>query len=215
MQLFLLQHHGLLKDFMLKNPSGPIKNLLIAKGMVVIRLRLASAPSLLLMLAVAGLLASGPIDAQDRTTIGIRAGTLATDRQADFTQYEAFLAHDLPWRWRLGTDWVLGTRLNASLGVLRSGDEESLIGTIGPGLTLHRAGSPWIFDAGTSLAGLDKDVFRKKDIGGQFQFSSSIALNYRFESVSLGYRFMHLSNGGLSDPNPGLDMHMLELGRHL
>lgn len=146
--------------------------------------------------------------------LGVRVGTLATNEAEDFTQYEVYGAYELPWRRHLGSSWILGTRLNASLGVLRGDDEEGFIGKVGPGLTLNREGSPWTLDIALSLTGLTEDEFEQQDLGGNIQFSSSLGLNYRFGATSLGYRFLHMSNAGLDDTNPGLEMHMLELGRY-
>ena len=61
----------------------------------------------------------------------------------------------------------------------------------------------------TVLTRLD---FRSKDFGDIFQFTSHIGLNFDLTSrVRIGYRFQHMSNGGLSRHNPGLNLHMVGL----
>lgn len=151
--------------------------------------------------------------AEEGVTVGVRAGVMATDNNEDFTQYEVFLHYGLPWRWRWDSGWALATRLHASLGVLDADSGEGLIATLGPGVVLSKAGSPWGLDVAFAVAGLGKDEFAEENLGGQLQFVSSLGLGYRFDRrLSLGYRFLHMSNANLEEPNPGLDMHVLELG---
>ena len=59
------------------------------------------------------------------------------------------------------------------------------------------------------LTGLSRDEFGSKDLGGNFQFTSHAGLNWDFaEHFRVGYRFQHMSNAGLREPNPGLNLHL-------
>lgn len=145
--------------------------------------------------------------------VGVRGGFSATDKDEDFEQYEAFVTYGLPWEWEWPSGWRLGTRLNASLGALDGGGETGVIGTIGPGLALSKAGIPLGLDIGIGFTGLSEDKFGREDFGTQFQFTSHIGVNYQFGwNLEAGYRFQHMSNAGIDEENPGLNLHMFQLG---
>lgn len=64
-------------------------------------------------------------------------------------------------------------------------------------------------DFGFSPTVLSGTRFNDRDLGGNFHFTSSLALGTRFgrtEKYSLSLRAQHTSNGGLDRENPGLDM---------
>ena len=64
-------------------------------------------------------------------------------------------------------------------------------------------------DFGFSPTVLSGTRFNGRDIGGNFHFTSSLALGTRFgrtDRYSLSLRAQHTSNGGLDSENPGLDM---------
>lgn len=145
--------------------------------------------------------------------VGVRGGFSATDKDEDFTQIEAFVTYGLPWTWQWPAGWRLGTRLDASLGALDGGGETGVIGRLGPGLALSKAGFPVVLNIGVGVVGLSEDQFGDQDFGTQFQFYSNIGVSYRFGwNLDAGYRFHHMSNAGIDEANPGLDLHMFELG---
>lgn len=145
--------------------------------------------------------------------LGIRGGFSATDKDEDFEQYEAFVTYGLPWKWEWTPGWRLGTRLNASLGALDGGGETGVIGTLGLGLALSKAGIPLELNIGVGATGLSEDRFGEEDFGTQLQFTSHIGLNYQFGwNLEAGYRFQHMSNAGIDEENPGLNLHMFQLG---
>ncbi|MCC2603809.1 acyloxyacyl hydrolase [Planctobacterium marinum] len=64
----------------------------------------------------------------------------------------------------------------------------------------------WEFGIGVSL--VEDTRFAGKDIGSHYQFEDRLGIIFEFgenlrESVAL--RYMHYSNGGLNDNNPGMD----------
>jgi lipid A 3-O-deacylase len=59
--------------------------------------------------------------------------------------------------------------------------------------------------------GLSK--FGTEDFGESFQFTSEIGVSLNFcNRWTVGYRFQHMSNAGISNENPGLNTHTVELG---
>jgi hypothetical protein len=149
--------------------------------------------------------------AADVPHFGFRSGLVTQNDVGDFTQFEIFMVQPLPWVWQWSSGWRLSTFLTASAGVLESEDRSGFIGTLGPEFKLSPAGR-LSFIIGSVSTFLGNHEFGKTDLGGLFQFTSYIGLNYRMgKSGSLGYRIQHMSNAGIFDTNPGLDMHVLQL----
>ena len=46
----------------------------------------------------------------------------------------------------------------------------------------------------------------------RFQFGDHVGVGYRFERYDLSLRLQHLSNGGIRNPNPGINFLELRLG---
>ena len=49
----------------------------------------------------------------------------------------------------------------------------------------------------------------------RFQFGDHVGVGYRFERYDLQLRLQHLSNGGMRNPNPGINFLVLRLAREL
>lgn len=79
----------------------------------------------------------------------------------------------------------------------------------GPRLFLEISVSPTVI-AGSQIEG--------RDLGGDFHFTSSVALGSQFgrrEGWSVSLKFQHISNGGLNQPNPGMNLVGLDFShRH-
>lgn len=171
---------------------------------------------LMLVLAV-GIIVPTPSSARGLklTAFGFRVGVSAMDSKADFKQYEILLISGPLWSWRWSSGWGLDTRLNATVGALRGGGETGLIGSLGPGIVLSRAGGRLSLDTGVSPTLLSRDEFGRADLGGQLHFISHIGLTLRLgRGLGVGYRFQHMSNAGIDKPNPGLDLHAFALNYH-
>jgi hypothetical protein len=72
----------------------------------------------------------------------------------------------------------------------------------------------WEFGIGVSL--ITDTRFAGKDIGSHYQFEDRLGLIIEFGEQlekSLAVRYMHYSNGGLNDSNPGLDFLNLSYAR--
>ena len=145
-------------------------------------------------------------------SVGARGGFQADHTHRDFGQAEGFGNFNLPWGWNLGREWHVQSRLDLSVGWLGVSGDDAIIGAVGPSLGLSRARLPLSFDAGVSPTFLSRDKFGSVDFGMQLQFTSYLGVNWDFAPHwRLGYRVQHMSNGGLSTPNPGLNMHMIAL----
>ncbi len=157
---------------------------------------------------------------------GLRGGVSSRGYNGiDFEQVEGFASFGLPWEKRWASGWTLGTRLQATAGALhgegsyrvaglrRDTDRTGFIGTVGPRLVLAREGSNLLLELGSRLSYLSIDNFGPQDFGGPVQFTTEFGLSYLIcAAFKIGYQFQHMSNAGMYSPNPGLEMHMLEIG---
>ena len=145
-------------------------------------------------------------------TVGLRAGFGDSKNNESFSQYEAYATLSLPWRWDSATHWTIGSFIGANAGLVTC-EGDSFVGSIGPGIYLMTPGRRAVLSAGVYPTYLGRSSFGDDDFGGSFQFTSAVGINYNFlEFMTLGYRFQHMSNAGISNENPGLNTHMIELG---
>jgi len=73
----------------------------------------------------------------------------------------------------------------------------------------------WEFGIGVSL--INDTTFAGKDIGSHYQFEDRLGLVLEFGEKlqqSFAIRYMHYSNGGLNDKNPGMDFLNLSYAMH-
>ncbi len=151
-------------------------------------------------------------DGPDFLTVGVRGGPSFNAPSRRFEQAEAFTDFDLPWRWNFYPDWRLQPRIDASGGWLNGGDASAFVGSAGPSLEVRRDNFPLAVEAGFSPTFISRYQFGASDLGQRLQFTSHIGLRwYLTGHLSAGIRFQHMSNGGLGNPNPGLNLEMLEL----
>jgi hypothetical protein len=146
-------------------------------------------------------------------SIGLRGGVNDHRNDEDFEQYEAFTTWKLPWFRQWDSGWALGTYLEANAGVLSGGGTTAFVGSIGPGLYISGLKDMVEISMGINPTIISKHKFGDDNLGGPIQFTSHIGLNIIFNHhYSIGYRLQHMSNGILYEQNPGVNMHMLEVG---
>ena len=158
---------------------------------------------------------SSAVLASDWQMIGLRGGISNNRNDEDFKQYEGFATWNLPWSWDLGSDWMLATYLEANAGLLKGGGESAFVGSVGPGLYFKGLNDKISIFLGVNPTIISKHEFGDEDLGGPAQFTSHISIDYNFAtSLAIGYRFQHMSNFIFYDTNPGLNLHMIEIGYH-
>jgi hypothetical protein len=162
---------------------------------------------LLVAVPCAGLGAEGP-----QWEFGGRGGYTFAHKGKDVAEYELFLRRDLPWQWQLSENLRLGFRVEGSIGFLNSNHDNDVIGSLGPDLWLNIGRVARIYGGGR-IVYLDHRLLRENDFGGSIQAIESGGISFFVgPEVSLGYRFQHMSNGDMYKSNPGLNMHLLEVG---
>lgn len=144
--------------------------------------------------------------------LGIRLGITDGKNEENFTLVEVFARGELPWNRALGDRWRLNSYLEAGLGALDGGAKTGLIASFGPLVALIRANGDLRLELGVKPTWLSEDRFGREDLGGHFHFTSHFAVSYRVgPGLRIGYRLQHTSNAGITDPNPGLDVHLLSI----
>lgn len=169
---------------------------------------------LLASLSLAAVLFSGipPGERSHSPELGGRMGFLATHSKEDLHQVEFSLSH--PWigSWTGSSGWWLDARLYGSAGVLWGAEEQGAVVTLGPGLNLGKGNAPLALSVGVRPTLLSRYTFGRVHLGRKLQFTSHIGLHLHLgPRLGAGYQFQHMSNGTLSGPNPGVDMHMVGL----
>ncbi len=148
-----------------------------------------------------------------RTVAGLRGGMALDDRKSSFRQYEAFIMRDLPWHWHLTKASDLRIRVEGTAGAMTSAGETGVIGSAGPNLVFSGFDGAVSLEGGVRIALLSRHRFGSEDLGGPLFFITHAGLGVRLSrNFSAGYRFQHMSNSSIYDCNPGLNMHLLELG---
>lgn len=143
---------------------------------------------------------------------GVRGGASFTSNAHNFHEVDGFVNWNLPWDWNLNDRWRLESRLDFSLGWLADPGADAVVGTLGPSFIFKRENFPLSFEGGVSPTLISRSDFGTKDFAIPFQFTSHVGLSFDFwDHFRIGYRFQHMSNAGLALPNPGLNLHMLEL----
>jgi len=148
--------------------------------------------------------------AQDFST-GVRGGTSFNNGDQRFYQAEAFARINPPsWRWDFCTNWYLLPEADFAAGCLTDGHTDGFIGSLGPVIEIGTVKFPVNVEFGFSPTYMSRYHYGAKDFGQSWQFTSHIGLNWDVtKHFTIGWRMQHMSNGGLAEPNGGLDTQML------
>jgi hypothetical protein len=143
--------------------------------------------------------------------VGLRAG-IDSEQSIELSSYEVFGLFETPWDWAITDKLHADLQIEAAAGVLTGTGNTAAYCHLGPVLSVSYGNCPLSLTLSSGPTVLSEDTFGDKDIGGNFQFTSGIGLNWQAsERWSIGYRLQHTSNASIDYPNPGLDMHTLSL----
>jgi hypothetical protein len=159
---------------------------------------------LLLLLSIAD-----RVGAQDYL-VGVRGGTSFQSNAGYFRQADVFAGRYLPWQWDSYFGLSFKPRVEASAGWLSGGSEDGFVGTLGPVIELREGKFPVTLEGGVSPTLLSRYNFSDKDLGGRFQFTDHLGLDWHItKDFTVGWRYQHMSNAGIYKHNPGLNLMML------
>ena len=168
----------------------------------------------LVILSALMTITASPLNAEEtkQWQVGGRLGFDDGRNDEDFNQAEVFFVHLWPLALGEGTPVSVSISMEGSAGVISGGSTEGFVGALGPGLALALWDDRVLLKAGVSPTIISQDNYGDEDLGGPVQFTSHIGLAARvYAGLSVGYRLQHMSNAGLYDKNPGVNLHMIEL----
>ena len=127
------------------------------------------------------------------------------------TQQAFFVDFKLPRSWRVWNDVTVAPRLTVEAGRFEFGSEHRAFASIGPSIRftsdaprVHR-----FVDFGISPTIIDGSKYGDKEFGTSLNFTTHVGLGLRFgraKNQVLKFRFQHISNLGINNDNPGVNM---------
>lgn len=142
---------------------------------------------------------------------GLRGGMDGGGNDENFSLIEATLQKAYAWQKELGGG-VLKPRWNASLGYLEADGEGAALLSAGGDLVYEVVDGLLAFDIGFRPMLLSDHGFDEEDLGGALQFGSHAGVALNIDRFTLNYRFEHISNAGIYDHNPGVNLHQIGVG---
>lgn len=161
------------------------------------------------MLAVPGFSArAGAFPLKD-AGLGVGSGDR---RGVSFNSYELSGTLESPWSRQIGEQGQMRLDFEIGVGVLDGEGDSGLFVRAAPILEFGMAGSPVGLFITTGPLLLTEDQYGDFDIGGNVHFASAVGVKWRVtQDWSVGYRYQHISNVGVTSPNPGLDQHLIRI----
>jgi lipid A 3-O-deacylase len=175
-----------------------------------------------------------------KTLCAAALGTAACARAVDGSSVEIGFGNEntetarvgLQWkwgeRWLSERSWTLGGYWDLQVGrwsgPLRPGREKQRVWDIGitPVFRLERATRTRVWPFFEAAIGFhllsDLRINSQRSFGSHFQFGDHIAAGVRFGEANryeMSLRLQHLSNGGITSPNPGINFLQLRLAYHV
>jgi lipid A 3-O-deacylase len=162
-------------------------------------------------LVALGLL-TGRLQAQEATNymVGVRGGATFWQDPGNFQQADIFAAKYLSWTWGDEDGWNLKPRWEVSAGWLHNEAQQGFDITTGPVLELRHGDFPVTLEGGISPSALTRSEFPDRNLGGWFEFTDHLGVNWHInDQFTIGWRYQHMSNGGIYKHNPGVNLQML------
>ena len=110
--------------------------------------------------------------------------------------------------WFSAPRFLRANRLELAVGALADGEVTRPFVSFGPSWRWNFANRSYI-DFGFSPTLLSDATVDDRSLGGHLHFTSSLSIGRRFgryDQFSIAFRAQHVSNGGLDEKNPGIDV---------
>jgi hypothetical protein len=107
------------------------------------------------------------------------------------------------------SSWTRASRIEIALGVVDGSGRARPFVSVGPVWRLNHPEAPAFVEIGFRPTALGGSSVGNEELGGNLHFTSSVAVGRDFDRgplARIALRIQHLSNGGLRDRNPGLDL---------
>jgi hypothetical protein len=160
------------------------------------------------------LLPSLTIAAEEMTKmeIGARGGVSDNRNEENHKGAEIYFLKQLPWGSSFGENSTISTRFDMGATYLEADSDSSGMVAIGADLVLGLWDNQMEFEVGFRPTWMFDYEYGGEDFGGGMQFTSHAGLAINWQPMTLSYRFQHISNAGIYNKNPGLNLHMVGLG---
>jgi hypothetical protein len=145
------------------------------------------------------------------TDVGFRIASVDGSKFDNLTQQAFFFDFALPATWSPWSGAIARPRLTVEVGRFHTSFEYRAFASFGPAVRLidDRWRVPAFVDFGFSPTVIDGSRYSKRDLGTSLNFTSHVALGLRFgqhRTHSVSLRYQHISNGGINNTNPGVNM---------
>lgn len=148
----------------------------------------------------------------EKFALGARFGLSDYRNESYFRKYEFFFNWYLPWAWHSKSGWIVTSRLDFTGAALNGSETTGFLGSLGPSLSVRKEGWIVAIDLGFSPAFLSEDIYGEEDLSGHIQFVTHGGITLLpLPYLGIGYEFQHVSNADIQQPNPGLNMHNIEI----
>lgn len=144
--------------------------------------------------------------------IGVRGGKNDSSNNEDFDAAEIYFLKQLPWGTTFGEQTTLTSRFDIAATYLDAAGNDGVMLAAGADLVLGLWAGCMELEIGFRPTWMFDHEYGKEDFGGGMQFTNHVGLTVNRQPVVFTYRFQHVSNGGIYDQNPGLNLHLIGLG---
>lgn len=144
------------------------------------------------------------------TSAGIRTSS-ARSNFSGLSQQGLFADFLTPWAWSTWGGTNTSLRLSFEAGRFLTASETRYFVSLGPSIRIvnDRWRAPLFIDLGLTPTVIGGSTYGDQDLGTSLNFTSHIGLGIklgRTRQQEIRLRYQHISNGGLGDVNPGVDM---------
>lgn len=154
---------------------------------------------------------SGQAGEFEWSEIGLRTG-IDAESSIDVQSYELITRVESPWAWSISDHTEIELDFECGLGALEGEGETGFLAHAGPAIEIEFGELPLEFILSSGPAYLSEHEFDDFDLGGSFQFMSAAGFDLEVaDDWTVGYRYLHVSNAGLQDRNPGMNFHAVSL----
>jgi len=143
-------------------------------------------------------------------SVGIRYAS-ARQNFDGMSQQALFANFRTPWAWSTWGNTTTSLKFSFEAGRFARVSENRYFVSLGPNLRLENDAwkVPLFFDLNVSPTVIGGSTYGDDDLGTSLNFSSYIGLGIklgRTKRHELRLRYQHISNGGIDDTNPGVNM---------
>ncbi len=143
--------------------------------------------------------------------VGFRYSSARGDNFDGLTQKAFFVDFRLPWSRSPSPNVSVTTRLTLEAGQFEQQSDIRRFASFGPTIRLanDRWRVPFFVEAGIAPTVIDGSMYNDVDFGTSLNITSYLAFGMRLgrtESHVIKLRYQHISNVGINDDNPGVNM---------